>query len=502
MARLIEDVIRIVLEIIYHSDINPPWRFLSLLSLVCKEWANHAQRLLYTSVRIETLRQLECFLKATDPSTERGRQLGEMVLILRVIVHSPGYVYRIGATRLPELLARCRALYELRLVLEDITEIDTATLEKIRRSTPPILALRIRDSMNTGNAARQLLHVWPTVRHLALRSSSIGIIPPTEDEPSPTFNLYELRWEGLHGPSVNFLLWILNHNAINHNNGHLRILHLSALPTDDKEGEIAAYFGRYLHSLRVPRGDRSLIQSAINLKELYILHDQDLTFNFVRSLPLSIEHIACTVSTGHYQAILNVLETKGEGHFLKNLRTMSLYCHSADLSPYSWDILVSQAMSVDVNIIRQEQRGFLVGGSENLVATNKFPRKINIRQFEQMSRAVHTLPIIYTTVEDELTVSVPPPRSRDPSPFRESNSSVTPYSRSVDPSRSSLGLRQPIRLDESFNVPRAWDYENDKPLERIVLDDPPSPERSRFEKWGRVRKSLDAIGRRFGSHGS
>jgi hypothetical protein len=178
MTRLIEDVIRIVLEIIYHSDINPPWRFLSVLSLVCKEWATHAQRLLFTSVRIETLRQLDCFLRATDPLTERGRHLGEVVSILRVIIHSPGYVYRIGPTRLPELLARCPRLYELRLVLEDINEFETETLEKIKKSSPPILALRIRDSMSTGSAARQLLHVWPSVRHLALRSSSIGVLPP------------------------------------------------------------------------------------------------------------------------------------------------------------------------------------------------------------------------------------------------------------------------------------------------------------------------------------
>jgi hypothetical protein len=142
----------------------------------------------------------------------------------------------------------------------------------------------------------------------------------------------------------------------------LRILHLSSLPTDDKDGEIAAYYGRYLHSLRVPRGDRSLIQSAINLKELYILHDQDLTFNFIRSLAPSIEHIACSVLTGHYQTILRVLETKGEGRYLNNLKTISLYCQSSDLSPYSWDVLISQAMSVGVDVIRQEQRGFLVGG--------------------------------------------------------------------------------------------------------------------------------------------
>jgi hypothetical protein len=117
-----------------------------------------------------------------------------------------------------------------------------------------------------------------------------------------------------------------------------------------------------------------------------------------------------------------------------------------------------------------------------------------------MAQAAHTLPSIYTEVEDELTVTLPPPRSRDPSPFRESNSSITPYSRSVDPSRSSLGLRQPIRLDQTFNVPRAWDYENDRPLERIVLDDPPTPERSRFERWGAVRKSLGAISRKLGNH--
>lgn len=59
--------------------------------------------------------------------------------------------------------------------MEEVHVWPEEALEELKRTSPPILALRIRDSMTKGTAARQLLHVWPSVRHLVLRSSSIGL---------------------------------------------------------------------------------------------------------------------------------------------------------------------------------------------------------------------------------------------------------------------------------------------------------------------------------------
>ena len=181
MSQLLEDAVRVVMEIIYHADINPPWAELAKLSLVCRTWSHHAQALLYASVRIHNLRQLHSFLAATDPNTTRGRHLGCAVRILNVTIYPVAYVTRVVSTRLPELMARCPKLYELRIVLEEMEGWSPETLEELRKKTPPIMALRLRDGMERGNAARQLLHVWPSLRHLAIRSSSIDRFEPDSE---------------------------------------------------------------------------------------------------------------------------------------------------------------------------------------------------------------------------------------------------------------------------------------------------------------------------------
>lgn len=175
MPALTEEIIRIVLDIIYNKTISPPWRTLTILSLVCHAWSIHAQTLLFSYVYIDKPYQLDSFLFATNPATDRGRRLSNAVKIIKVLVHPPSYINRVPITRLPELLSRCPRLYELNLTLEEVYIISDELLEQMRKSTPPILALRIRDSMTKGTSARQLLHVWPSVRHLVLRSSSAGL---------------------------------------------------------------------------------------------------------------------------------------------------------------------------------------------------------------------------------------------------------------------------------------------------------------------------------------
>lgn len=178
MGQLQEDAVRVMMEIIYHADTNPPWAALASLSLVCHAWSHHAQALLYASVRIQTPHQLRCFLEATNPATSRGRDLGSAVRILSVTVYPVAYVTRVFSSRLPELLKRCSKLYELRIVLEEMESWSPEILEELQKTSPPIMALRLRDNMERGYAARQLLHVWPSLRHLAIRSSGIDNFEP------------------------------------------------------------------------------------------------------------------------------------------------------------------------------------------------------------------------------------------------------------------------------------------------------------------------------------
>ena len=178
-----EDVVRHIVEIIYHAEIQPPWGRMAELAGVCKLWSRQVQPLLYAHVSIQSPRQLDRFLASTMPNTERGRQLGSAVRILSTTVYSTGYRTRVMSNNLPDLLSRCSGLYELRLMLEDISEFGEQVIEDLKRTSPPILALRIRDGISGGTAVRQLLQVWPSVKHLSLRSTSFAQSTP-EGEPS------------------------------------------------------------------------------------------------------------------------------------------------------------------------------------------------------------------------------------------------------------------------------------------------------------------------------
>ncbi|KAG8808487.1 hypothetical protein FRC18_005013, partial [Serendipita sp. 400] len=360
-----EDIIRHIFEIIYHAEVQPPWSYLSTLSLVCRDWARHAQALLFGHVRILHPRHLSSFLSATV-ATDRGKELGEAVRILTVVIHSTRYVNRVVSTSLPELLSRCPKLYELRITLEDLDAWPPNILEELKQKSPPILALRIRDGMENSIAARQLLHVWPSLKHLAVRSSSLGISPLGENEPSPPFSLFEFRWEGMHAASKNTLLWILNYDDAILTKSYLRILHLSAFPQDDLDQDLAGYYGRHLHSLRIPSPNRFLIESAIQLREMYLLKDEDLTKPLLLSLPRTIEHIAFSVMKGGAQAIENLLKLKEGGFALKKLTVVSVYRQSKEPWPFDWEATWARARALGIDLIRQDQRGLLVGGSEDM----------------------------------------------------------------------------------------------------------------------------------------
>jgi hypothetical protein len=388
---LTEDAIRDIFDIIFNAGNGagtPPWRELSNLALVCRGWSGHAQALLFSYVRIHTPHQLESFLFATNPKTERGRLLGATVRIINVTVYPWKYLNRVPDTRLPGLLSRCTRLYELRLTLEEVYVWTDEVLEELRKTSPPILALRIRDSMAKGSAARQLLHIWPSVRHLVLRSSSIGLhsvygaysclssVPATsnlfhiEDEPSPKFQLFEFRYEGNHPQSIRFLQWLFRYQYEHPELGsYLRILHLSVPLADDSQGELASMYGRRLHSIRIPRPDWILLKSATSLREIYLRHDEDVSEGLLLALPPAIEHIACTTHNNRTLAIERVLQVKGLRRGLGSLRAMTLYCPKTEPQA-DWDIhwskLTARAQRAGFDLVRQDDRSFLVGGVSTL----------------------------------------------------------------------------------------------------------------------------------------
>ncbi|CAG7854147.1 SubName: Full=Uncharacterized protein {ECO:0000313/EMBL:CCA68934.1} [Serendipita indica DSM 11827] len=391
------------------------------------------------------------------------------------------------STNLPDLLSRCSALYELRLVLEDVLGFGERVIEDLKRTSPPILALRIRDGISGGSAVRELLQVWPTLKHLSLRSTSFAQSAPEDDEPSPPFHLYEFRWEGIRPLSVQSLLWLLNYDQGRLNGAHLRVLHLASMPENDHDGELASYYGRFLHSLRIPHPNRRLLESAQQIRELVLFDHKDITRELLRSLPPEVQHIAFSIQDFPSDSVENILMMR-DRQFLKNLRVISVYRQSIKPWPVYWDRLVARAEALGILMVRQEHRGLLVGGTEDLVATTSFPRRVTIRQFDRMAAAVNTLPAIYTEVDSRdqgFQLLAPPERSRESLSNRSGNSG----SRN---SPSTHGHRT-IHLDEPSHAPRQWDYVYDKPLEPIKLDDPVDLQASHQSRWGTIRRSIDAF---------
>lgn len=145
-----------------------------------------------------------------------------------------------------------------------------------------------------------------------------------------------------------------------------------------------------------------------------------------------------------------------------------------------------------------------------MIAVNQFPRPTTTRQFDRMAYAVDAIPSAYQSNEIDkemprirrLTVDPERINSQDGRSSESLGRHPTPFAQTIQTATSHSGFfqaKQTIRLDPpspTTNVitPRPWDYDYDKPLERIVLDDPkPRDESHRKEAWRKVRTSLTVI---------
>jgi hypothetical protein len=342
MPELPPEIIQLILEVVYASQITPDWSSFRRFSLVSRVWSWYAQALLYCHVRLETGKQILAFWESTDPTRKRGQRLGDSVRVLRISLHEDETsgsfsIDKVTQNNLPKTLRHCPRLYELRITLEGVRSFSDETMMYLQH-TPPITALRITDSVSDGEAARQLLYVWPSVKHLVLRSTSIntgyagGIFSPFcvtlaecilciegFETPLP-LHLFELRWEAKDPPTTPVLLWVLGQSKES-----LRILHLCRLPREDWENQLATQFSPSILSLRLPKPDAKLIESAAQLRELYILHDVDITRHLLKTLPRKLEHLAFTINTQDSLVLKSIVENQLSPSRLPCLRVVTCY---------------------------------------------------------------------------------------------------------------------------------------------------------------------------------
>ena len=111
-----------------------------------------------------------------------------------------------------------------------------------------------------------------------------------------------------------------------------------------------------------------------------------------------------------------------------------------------------------------------------------------------MATAVDSLPTAYIDLDEDIVAPPPPPKITERvatvphSPDEMYSHMSTPYSRTTPQSQLSFG-RQTIRLDDSVPYARPWDYENDRPLGPIRLDDPPIANTGRRGNMWRIART-------------
>ena len=385
MQELPPEIIQVVLESLYASQVTPDWSSFRRFSLVSKVWSWYAQALLYCHVRLETKNQIYAFWGATDPMRKRGCRLGEAVRVLRISLRendetqddeTPDSISINNITQqyLPKTLRHCPRLYELRVTLDGVRSFSDETIMYLQH-TPPITALRITDSVSDGEAARQLLYVWPSVKHLVLRSTSVNtgyagrifvfytafaepLLCIEDYETPPPLQLFELRWEAKDAPTTPLLLWVLGKSKES-----LRILHLYRLPREDWENQLATQYSPFIFSLRLPKPDARLIESAAQLRELYILHDIDITRDLLKALPRTLEHLAFTINTQDGLALKTIMENQLSPSRLPSLRAVTCYKQFAEVWR-NFHTFVVECQAVDIALVCLEE-GILVGNASH-----------------------------------------------------------------------------------------------------------------------------------------
>lgn len=215
------------LEVIMHimelacDDRDSDKHVLAACSLVCRDWAPYAQKLLFRHVSLSTQRHYEIFRTAVDRSTVHGRVLSEAVVSLRVTLDHKDPLQLISRS-FAHAMTLCPNLEQLSVSLfgndclaesglsntrhqAGASTFDEDTLALLKTG-PAITSLQFDNFSDDGRALSELLGVWPTLKRL-----SIGGTPPQLPpvSPSPACSFDQLRLNFQRSPSVLFMEWLL-----------------------------------------------------------------------------------------------------------------------------------------------------------------------------------------------------------------------------------------------------------------------------------------------------
>ncbi|KAH9854407.1 hypothetical protein C2E23DRAFT_858550 [Lenzites betulinus] len=307
------ELVMTILESAYEGESVPAYTsLLQNCSLVCKNWSFVAQKLLFRNVSLKSQTAAIAFQQAVDRATPRGRQLGDAVVRMKVVLDQ-NQPYRLSHRSFARAVSLCPNLYELSVALygagvpgfDVIGSPDAARMKRsapsfdertlaILRSGPRISALQFCNWSDNSSSLLQLLDVWPSLSSLDI-SGTTPRLERDNAEPFPCA-LRELRTNFQASPSVEFMRWLL-HNST----GSLRVLDLAREPTPDMLEYLLAEHGATLESLALPTCGTHEAAAAVRrcaaLRELKIEGAWASPMLF-KTLPGDLQHLAFGVDSG------------------------------------------------------------------------------------------------------------------------------------------------------------------------------------------------------------
>ncbi|KAJ8501976.1 hypothetical protein ONZ51_g317 [Trametes cubensis] len=245
---------------------------------------------------------------AIDPTSERGRRLGQHVRILEITIGLKST--NVVVDDLADLLERTPRLYELVLRIRGVHQFDTNTIQRLTHlathstvegSSPlRVRALTILSCGIQSPIVYQLLKIWPSVEFLYI-GVELAAPPPKW---SPAFHLYQLTL--MRTPRQSILSWLLSSSTES-----LQIVSFRDAPGRDFDS-ILDTIGPRLRSLRLMNYSlraAAVLMKCTRLEEFVIL--QLSTLFALDDLPPTIKHLKCRNMPSEDQSIGSVIHAIG-----------------------------------------------------------------------------------------------------------------------------------------------------------------------------------------------
>ncbi|CAE6346534.1 unnamed protein product [Rhizoctonia solani] len=261
--------------------------------LVNRALSAYAQSLLLRRVTLESYRIFCQYLQAVDPSTDRGRQLGQLTHELTFVCESPKYTEsaHLAIRDIFKLLPRLPQLDHLEFHLRGRHDFTPDQLDILSHATS-ITSLSLHNFSRFGQSnVHDVLASLPQITRLCLEGSAFRIVQGREPL---NLALSELHWHIDLDPSAQELKWLLGESS------NLRALSIVSSQSDKPRTFperllffVLDQYGHNMHTLRLSDRVDSLdfVQSSCPMLSELSLRFWPTSL-VLETLPRGLTHLA------------------------------------------------------------------------------------------------------------------------------------------------------------------------------------------------------------------